>query len=237
MLTLFWAEILTFIVALAWLRLMDYVAQRGWMDKRLSRKIIHVGTGPFFVICWLLFPEQPISRYLAALVPLLFTVQFVLIGLGRIKDQATVDAICRTGNPSEMLKGPLFYGIAFVALTIIYWKDSPIGIIALMLICGGDGLADIVGSKISSRPIPWSKQKTYMGTLAMFIGGWLFSFLVLIAFIQAKVFDFQVSDIIIPLTILAVIGTFVESLPFNDIDNLTIPAATMVAGYLLFQVM
>jgi phytol kinase len=221
MLTLFWAEILTFIVALAWLRLMDYVAQRGWMDNRLSRKIIHVGTGPFFVLCWLL----------------LFTVQFVLIGLGRIKDQATVDAICRTGNPKEMLKGPLFYGIAFVALTIIYWKDSPIGIIALMLICGGDGLADIVGSKISSRPIPWSKQKTYMGTLAMFIGGWLFSFLVLIAFIQAKVFDFQVSDIIIPLTILAVIGTFVESLPFNDIDNLTIPAATMIAGYFLIQVM
>lgn len=237
MLSLFWAEILTFIIALAWLRLMDFVAQRGWMDKRLSRKIIHVGTGPFFVLCWLLFPEQSISRYLAALVPLLFTIQFALIGLGRIKDQATVDAICRTGNPREMLKGPLFYGIVFVALTIIYWKDSPIGIIALMLICGGDGLADIIGSNISSQPIPWSKQKTIFGTLAMFVGGWIFSYVILIAFIRAGVFEFQGSDIIIPLTILAVIGTIVESLPIKDIDNLTIPAATMIAGYLLFQVM
>jgi phytol kinase len=236
MLTLFWAEIFTFIIALAWLRLMDFVAQRGWMEKRLSRKIIHVGTGPFFVLCWLLFPEQSISRYLAALVPLLFTLQFALIGLGRIKDHATVDAICRTGNPREMLKGPLFYGIAFVVLTIIYWKDSPIGIIALMLICGGDGLADIFGSKFSSRPIPWSRQKTVLGTLAMFFGGWLFSYLVLLAFIQAGVFEFQSPEIIIPLTILAVIGTIVESLPFEDIDNLTIPAATMIAGFFLFQV-
>jgi phytol kinase len=71
----------------------------------------------------------------------------------------------------------------------------------------------------------------------MFVGGWIFSYVILIAFIRAGVFEIQGSDIIIPLTVLAVIGTIVESLPFKDIDNLTIPAATMIAGYLLFQVM
>jgi len=147
MLPLFWAEVLTFLIALGWLRFMDWVAQKGYVDNRLSRKIIHVGTGPFFVLCWLLFPDVQASRYLAAIIPLLFTVQFALIGTGVIKDQATVDAICRTGNPREMLLGPLFYGVVFVALTIIYWTDSPIGIIALMLICGGDGWPISSGQK------------------------------------------------------------------------------------------
>jgi phytol kinase len=234
MLPLFWAEILTFLIALGWLRFMDWVAQKGYVDNRLSRKIIHVGTGPFFVLCWLLYPDSQYSRYLAALVPLLFTIQFILIGTGVIKDQATVDAICRTGNPREMLLGPLFYGIVFVALTIIYWTDSPVGIIALMLICGGDGLADIVGSKVKSSPIPWSKKKSVAGTFAMFAGGWVFSIGMLTIFILAGVFDYQIANILIPVSILVFFATLVESLPFRDIDNLTIPAVTMIAGYFLF---
>jgi phytol kinase len=234
MLPLFWAVVITFSIALAWLRFMDWVAARGYVDNRLSRKIIHVGTGPFFVLCWLLFPDNQYSRYLASLVPLLFTIQFTLLGIGVIKDQATVDAICRTGNPREMLLGPLFYGIVFVALTMIYWTDSPIGIIALMLLCGGDGLADIFGSKKKSKRLPWSKQKSIAGTLSMFIGGWVFSILMMIVFILAGRFLLTISEIIYPVTILVLIGTAVESLPFHDVDNLTIPAAIMAAGNLFF---
>src|SRR5512139_2650544 len=105
------ALIVTFAVALAWLRLMDFAAHRGWVDSQLSRKIIHIGTGPLFVVCWLLFTDAPISRYLAALVPFSITVQFALVGFGIIKDQAAVDAMSRTGNPREILRGPLYYGI------------------------------------------------------------------------------------------------------------------------------
>jgi phytol kinase len=234
MLPIFWAVVITFIIALAWLRFMDWVAAKGYIDHRLSRKIIHVGTGPFFVLCWLLFPENEYSRYLASLVPLLFTIQFALIGIGIIKDQATVNAICRTGNPREMLLGPLFYGIVFVVLTIIYWTDSPIGIIALMLLCGGDGLADIFGSKIKTKHLPWSKQKSIAGTIAMFIGGWIFSMFMVIVFIYAGKFALTTPEAVYPVTVLVLIGTAVESLPFHDIDNLTIPAATLVAGNLFF---
>ena len=42
----FIALIITFALALGWLRLMDLVAHRGWIDSRLSRKLIHIGTGP-----------------------------------------------------------------------------------------------------------------------------------------------------------------------------------------------
>ncbi len=142
------AALLTFAIALVFLRLMDFLAHRGLIESRLSRKLIHIGTGPIFVLCWLMFTDEAISRWLAALVPLVITIQFALVGLGIVKDEAAVKAMSRTGDPREILRGPLFYGIVFVAMTLIYWKDSLIGIPALMILCGGDGVADIVGRRV-----------------------------------------------------------------------------------------
>src|SRR5574342_1343518 len=127
------ATILTFAIALAFLRLMDYFAHRGWIDSRLSRKLIHIGTGPIFVLCWLFFPDTPEARWLAALVPFAITLQFALVGLGIIEDEASVKAMSRSGDRREILRGPLFYGIAFIAITLSYWNDSLIGSTALMI--------------------------------------------------------------------------------------------------------
>ena len=134
------ALIITFAASLLFLRSMDFIAHRGWMDGKLSRKVIHIGTGPLFVLCWFLFNDAPEARWLAALVPFAVTAQFALIGLGVLKDEASVQAMSRTGDPKEILRGPLYYGIMFVALTLIYWRENPIGIIALMMLCGGDGM-------------------------------------------------------------------------------------------------
>src|SRR4030043_749712 len=155
---------ITFIVALIWLRINDYLAHRGWVESHLSRKLIHIGTGPLFVLCWLLFNDNPINKYLAALVPLTFTIQFFLIGIGVIKDEASVKAMSRSGDRREVLRGPLYYGIIFVILTVLYWKSSPIGIIALMLMCGGDGLADIFGRKWGRSKIYWNPTKSWAGS-------------------------------------------------------------------------
>ena len=56
------ALLVTFALSLFWLRLMDFAALRGWISSALSRKIIHIGTGPLFVLCWLLFPAHPAAR-------------------------------------------------------------------------------------------------------------------------------------------------------------------------------
>ena len=60
------ALILTFVLSLIFLRSMDFIAHRGWMDSKLSRKIIHIGTGPLFVLCWFFFNDDPSARWLAA---------------------------------------------------------------------------------------------------------------------------------------------------------------------------
>jgi phytol kinase len=228
------ATILTFVFSLSFLRLMDFFAHRGWIESRLSRKLIHIGTGPIFVLCWLFFPDAPESRWLAALVPFAITTQFALVGLGIIKDEASVKAMSRTGDRHEILRGPLFYGIMFVALTVIFWKDSPVGITALMIMCGGDGIADLVGRRVRSPILPWSREKSVAGSLAVFFGGWLLSAFILAVYTGAGVFAGPFPSYLLPLTIIAFVSALVESLPHRDIDNITVTVTAVVLGYFLF---
>ncbi|KAA3648671.1 MAG: phosphatidate cytidylyltransferase [Chloroflexi bacterium] len=227
------AAIITLFAALAWLRINDFAAHRGWIRSQVSRKIIHMGTGPIFVLCWLLFTDAPNARYLAALVPLLITVQFALVGLGVLKDDAAVQAMSRTGNPREILRGPLFYGLVFVVVTVFYWKDSPIGIVALMLMCGGDGLADIVGRRWGTQKLPWAKDKSWIGSLGMLAGGWLFSIAIVYVFIIAGEFPGPLSAYILPLSVIALADALVESIPIRDIDNITVTATAIALGHWL----
>ena len=228
------ATIITFAISLIFLRTMDFIAHRGFIDSKLSRKIIHIGTGPIFVLCWFLFQDTPDARWWAALVPLVITIQFALIGFGILKDEASVKAMSRTGDPQEILLGPLYYGIMFVVLTIVYWKDSPIGIIALMMMCGGDGIADIVGRKFNSAKLVWSKDKSVAGSIAVFIGGWVMSAIIIFIYVYAGVFAGSITNYLLPITVISLAGMIVESLPYKDIDNITIIIASVLVGHLFF---
>lgn len=231
----FVALVITFAVALAWLRVNDYAAQRGWISSHLSRKIIHIGTGPLYVACWMLFTDAGISRFLAALVPFSITIQFFLVGTGIIRDEAAVQAMSRTGDRREILRGPLYYGILFVILTIVYWKDSPIGMVALMLMCGGDGLADILGRQYGTKKIPWNSNKTLAGSAGMLIGGWTLSAAILALYVGTGIFTGPLTIYLAPLTVIALAGTLVESLPIHDADNITVTLTAVLLGHLLFR--
>jgi phytol kinase len=230
------ALIASFGLAVVWLRINDFMAHRGWISSKLSRKIIHIGTGPLFVITWLFFRDTPSARWLAALVPFAITVQFALVGLGIMKDPEAVSAMSRTGDRHEILRGPLFYGIAFGLLTLVYWKTSPIGIVALMMLCGGDGLAEVMGSRFGTRKLPWSKNKSWIGTASMFVGGWVLSVVVLAIFIAAGIFAGGLTDFLLPVTFIALACTAVETLPLDDLDNLTVPIVAVALGHLFFKI-
>jgi len=228
------ALIVTFSLTLIFLRLMDFIAHRGWMDGKTSRKVIHIGTGPLFVLCWLMFDNAPEARWLAALVPFAVTIQFALVGLGKLKDEASVKAMSRTGDPREILRGPLFYGIMFVALTLVFWKESPIGIVALMMLCGGDGIADFIGRRVKSPKLFWSGEKSIAGSLGVFVGGWALSALILFVYVNLGIFAAPFASYLLPLVWIALGVTLIESLPFKDVDNITATAIAVAMGYWLF---
>jgi phytol kinase len=228
------AALITLSICLVWLRSMDFAARRGWIESRLSRKVIHITTGPIFVLCWFLYRESPDARWWAAAIPFLITVQFALIGLGLLKDEASVQAMSRTGDRREILRGPLIYGIVFVTLTLIFWRDSPIGIIALMLMCGGDGIADLVGRRFPYPKLPWGGEKSWVGSLSVLVGGFVLAAFILWIYVSVRVFPGPFSAYLLPLALLSLTAAVVESLPFHDVDNFTVPLAVVLVGLILF---
>lgn len=218
------ATLLTFAIALSWLQLMNRLAYRALLAQTLSRKIIHIGTGPLFVLCWPFFSASGEARYWAALVPLAITLKFLAIGLGWLKDEAAVKSMTRQGNPREILRGPLYYGLVFVACTLLFWRSSPAGILALMMMCGGDGLADVVGRRWGRHKLPLSAEKSWIGSGAMLLGSWGLGWSMVALF--AALGYFQLSQTPLQLGSLigaiALVATGVEALPFRDIDNLTL---------------
>jgi phytol kinase len=119
-------------------------------------------------------------------------------------------------------------------MTLIFWKDSPIGMIAVMLMCGGDGLADIMGRGLRSPKLPWNKDKSVAGSLGMLLGGWVLTAFILFIFVLKGVFAGSFTGYLLPITYLAVLATLVESLPIKDMDNITVTLAAVALGYLLF---
>ncbi|MGB3612681.1 MAG: hypothetical protein WBA10_02725 [Elainellaceae cyanobacterium] len=228
------ATSVTFILAVAWLRAMDALAHRGVLPQTLSRKIIHTGTGPLFVLCWPLFSESALSRFWAALIPLAIALQFAAVGLGLVEDKAAVAAMSRGGDPRELLRGPLYYGLSFVVCTVVFWRSSPVGILALMILCGGDGLADIVGRRWGTRKLPLNPQKSWIGSGAMFAGSFGFSIGMLwwfdaLGYIAVP----RTVEATLTLGAIALVATVVEALPVKDIDNLTLTATGICLGMFL----
>lgn len=181
-------------------------------------------------MCWLIYPEGEIARWLAALVPLVITLQFALVGLGLVKDEAAVKAMSRTGDKREILRGPLLYGIVFVVVTLLYWRDSLIGIPALMIMCGGDGIAGIVGRRVNSPRLPWSPEKSVAGSVNVLIGSWLLTVFIFAIYIWMGTFSGPVTRLVLPVTWI-VLGATLVALKKWTMSRLPSPASSVETGY------
>ena len=115
------------------------------------------------------------SALFSALPPVLYATFLVLIGSGTIEVPAMASSISRSGNRTELLRGPLVYAVVLTAVAVGGWQSSLPGICAICIMCGGDGFADIVGRRIGRTKVPWNRGKSLEGSLAMFVCGTLMS--------------------------------------------------------------
>ena len=83
-------------------------------------------------------------------------------------------------------------------------------------------------------PIPWNKGKSLGGAVAVFIGGLVLSGLVLSIFVMTGTFPQPFTAYLPGLIGIALTGTFVESLPLKDVDNLTVSLAAVIVGLFFF---
>ncbi|GIL55636.1 hypothetical protein Vafri_11191 [Volvox africanus] len=163
--------------AAVWVKIFDLLAVKGALEQKLSRKLVHTTSGPLFVLTWTLFSAAPGARYLAAVVPMLNGIRLLAVGSGLVRDQGLVKSVSRSGDRGELLKGPLVYVVTLVAATALSWRDNPAGLIAVSMMCGGDGLADIVGRRWGAgAKLPWNNAKSWAGSFAMLVGGYGMSY-------------------------------------------------------------
>jgi phytol kinase len=100
--------------------------------------------------------------------------------------------------------------------------------------CGGDGLADILGRRFGKKKLPWSKVKSWIGSLGMLLGGWTFAVAIVVVFVIKGIFPGPVISYVFPISLIAIAGTLVESLPIKDVDNITVTFTAVLLGVLLF---
>lgn len=101
----------------------------------------------------------------------------------------------------ELLRGPLYYVLVLIFCAVVFWRDSPVGMISIAMMSGGDGktspqdllhmfslrivqalimyhvlgIADIIGRRFGGIKIPYNPCKSWAGSVSMFLFGFLIS--------------------------------------------------------------
>lgn len=173
---------------------------------------------------------------MAAVVPGVNIVKMFLIGNGIVKDEATVVSMSRFGDYRELLRGPLYYACTITLCCAVYWRTSPIAIAAMCNLCAGDGFADIIGRRFGKKKLPYNTDKSYAGTIAMALAGFIASvgymyYFSIFGFVENS-FEMVRGFLVVSLT-----SALVESHPISTTldDNLTVPLASLLIGTFVFS--
>ncbi|XP_050370023.1 farnesol kinase, chloroplastic [Argentina anserina] len=222
-------------VATFFLLLWAQTAKRGIFDQKLNRKLVHISIGLAFMLCWPLFSSGYQGALLASLVPGLNIVRMLLLGLGIMKDEGTVKSMSRYNDHRELLKGPLYYAVAVTLACVVYYRTSPVAIAIICNLCAGDGLADIVGRRFGAQKLPYNRNKSIAGSVAMASAGFLSSIGYMYYFSKFGYVD-KSWVMVLGFLVVSLASALVESLPISTEldDNLTVPLTTILVGSFIF---
>lgn len=158
-------------------------------------------------------------------------------GLSLATNKGLIKALTREGKPEELLRGPLFYVLVLVFCAVVFWRESPVGVISLAMMCGGDGIADIMGRKFGHAKIPYNQNKSWAGSISMFGFGFLISLGMLYYFSALGYFQLDLFSTAQRVALVSFIATVVESLPTTRLidDNISVPISAMVTAYVCFS--
>ncbi|WP_309732969.1 MULTISPECIES: SEC59/DGK1/VTE5 family protein [unclassified Chamaesiphon] len=172
------------------------------------RKVVHIGTGNVMLIAWLL--QLPVwvgitSAVLAGIITLASYRFPILPGVNSV------------GRKSL---GTFFYAVSIGILTAIFWQlNLPhYGVIGILIMAWGDGLAAIIGQKFGKHPYTiLGNTKSWEGTLTMLLVSYAIVSIVLFS-VQGNIWQTWIVGIPV-----AIAATAVESIAQWGLDNLSVP--------------
>ncbi|XP_025679438.1 probable phytol kinase 1, chloroplastic isoform X2 [Arachis hypogaea] len=177
------------------------------------------------------------ARYFAAFVPFVNFLRLLANGLSLASDEGLIKSVTREGDPKELLRGPLYYVLMLMLCALVFWRESPIGVVSLAMMCGGDGVADILGRRFGSMKIPYNQKKSWAGSISMLVFGFLVSIGMLYYYSVAGLMQLNWESTVSRVAVVSLVATIVESLPVTKVvdDNISVPLATMAVASFTFS--
>jgi phytol kinase len=206
--------------------IMDKLVANGF-PADLSRKVIHIAAGSF-VIFWPLFDPSHWSRLFCPAMPLIWVLLFLFKGLSNNTEDPSVKTMTRTGNPRELLRGPLMFAAMMVGIGLFLFNRVS-AVVALGMMTWGDGLAPYFGAKYGKAGFQTlGARKTIIGSLTVFVAGVIGSVLMLyVTGLASPGIPWAV------LLVAGVVAMIIEALSPHDVDNILIPLSTLLVFYLM----
>ena len=184
------------------------VARRRWPgQKELSRKLVHIGTGPVLPLAWWL--QIPATWA----VPIATAITVVALINHRWRWLPAVEDVDRDSY------GTVAYGLAITTLLLLFWPHQPQAACAgVLVMAAGDGLAGLIGKATHTTHWQiWGQTKSIAGTLTM--AAVSLSVLAVLAWVAPE------SPGLAGLLAISLLATGLEQLSPWGIDNLTVPLA------------
>ena len=231
-------DILGIILVFAYVLVVFVVVEKIWKgDRATGRKILHISMGNIVFILWIFD-----SMWAEVLVAGSFLVFSILItprmkrfllgtqkleadaarGLGKIfgKIVSRLSAISVSDAGNEF--GLVYYCLAFTALAFLFYDRPLLIAVGMLPLAYGDGLGAVVGLRVGRHPYKIMDKKSLEGSTAVFAG-------TMAAVLFGMVFyGMPFAGSLWKAVLIGTLVAVVEGLAPKGLDNLAIPAATVL---------
>jgi len=217
------ALIASYVYVFGVIALAELLRRAGRRPPEFTRKFIHVGVGMWVIGTVFLFQ----TWYLALIPPASFVIiNAISYWWGVFK------AMEREERGSL---GTIYFPIAFGAVVYYYWPQPVLMVASMMPLTWGDSMASIVGQRYGHYHYSiWKRTRSLEGSVAMLFWSWVTTSLALL--VMPYLLDKPLIDWMLALIyggIVAIVATVVEALSPLGLDNLTIPAASVLILHVL----
>lgn len=188
-----------------------------------TRKFIHIGVGMWVLGTVLLFD----TWYLALIPPLSF------VAINAASYWRGIFTAMETGEKGQL--GTIYFPISFAAVMYFFWSQPVLMVAAMMPMTWGDALASIIGQRHGHyHYVVAGNERSLEGSLAMLLCAWVSTTLALL--VMPYLLGRPPINWLLTILIggaVAIVCTIVEALSPWGIDNLTVPAASVLILHLL----
>lgn len=197
---------------------------------KYSRKFLHMMIGNLvFIIPFFNFNSFPLNFPFFVAVPFVFVTFLVSpyspLNIG--KKMKGLSSITEKGH----LTGLMFYALSYTILAALFSSKPYLIAIGILPMSYGDAFASIVGEKVGKKHYLFFAEKSWAGSMAMFMTTFLFVLGSLI--FMSLLFPFSIYNVVIVSIGVAIVATLAEAFSPLGFDNITVPSLSVLTAIIL----